>query len=97
MDCELNSMIREPDIVRFMKSRRLKWLGDIIRTSDTRALKRVLDWKPTGGRRKGRPEKRWLDDVDNLKTVEVRRWRRRCQKRMEGRKLSGQAKTHLRL
>jgi hypothetical protein len=51
---------------------------------DERMVKRVF-WGKAGGRRKpGRPRLRWLDCVeDDLKTLGVRRWRKRTEDREE--------------
>jgi hypothetical protein len=51
---------------------------------DARMVKRVF-WGNARGRRKpGRPRLRWLDCVeDDLKTLGVRRWRKRAEDRRE--------------
>ena len=43
------------DIVRFIKSRRIAWLGHVMWMDDKRIPKGVLEWKPIGRRTKGRP------------------------------------------
>ena len=43
---ELNDLIKSADIVRFIKSRRMAWLGHVMRIEGKRILKRVLEWKP---------------------------------------------------
>jgi hypothetical protein len=57
---ELNELIRNADIVRFIKSRRIAWLGHVMRMDDKRTRKRILKWKPIGTRTRGRPWKRWI-------------------------------------
>ena len=60
MNCELNDLIKNADIVRFVKSKRMGWLGHVMRMEGNRILKRVLEWKPTGRRNRERPRKRWI-------------------------------------
>ena len=56
---ELHSFYRSPNIVREIKSRRLRWAGQVARTEEgTRAFK-ILTGKPTGKRLLGRPRRRW--------------------------------------
>jgi len=49
--------------VRFIKSRRIAWLGHMMQMDEKRTPKRVLEWKPTDRRIRGRPRKRWIEDV----------------------------------
>ena len=34
-----------------------------LRSPTQRIPKRVLEWKPTGRRNKGRPRKKWIEDI----------------------------------
>jgi hypothetical protein len=52
---ELNELIENADIVRFIKSRRIAWLGHIMRTDGKRTPKRILKYKHIGTRIRGRP------------------------------------------
>jgi hypothetical protein len=42
MNYELNELIGNADIVRFIKSRRIAWLGHVMRMDDKRTPKRIL-------------------------------------------------------
>ena len=42
------------DVVRFIKSRRLDWLGHVRQMDDSRTTKGIIDWKPMGSRIRGR-------------------------------------------
>jgi len=55
MNYELNELIKNADIVRFIESRRIAWLGHVMRMDDKRTPKRILEWKPTGTRTRGGP------------------------------------------
>jgi hypothetical protein len=46
MNFELNKLIENADKVRFTKSRRIAWLGHVMRMDDERIPKRILEWKP---------------------------------------------------
>ena len=61
---ELNEPIGNADTVRFIKSRRMAWLGHVMRMDRGRMPRRILEWKPMGRRIRGRPRKRWIEDVE---------------------------------
>ena len=52
-----------PDIVRLIKSRRLRWAGHVVRMGESRAAYRVLTGFPEGRRPVGGPRRRWSDNV----------------------------------
>jgi hypothetical protein len=58
MNYELNKLIKNADIARFIKSRRIAWLGHLIRMDDNRISKRILEWKPIGRSIRGKPRER---------------------------------------
>ena len=98
MNYELNELIGNADIVRFIKIRRIAWLGYVMRMDDKRTPKRILQWKPIGTRTRGRPRKRWIAGIkEDLQIMGVRRWRRQCEERAEWKKITEKAKTHSRL
>jgi hypothetical protein len=45
MNYELNKLIENVDIVRFIKSRRTAWPGHVMWMDDKRTPKRILEWK----------------------------------------------------
>jgi hypothetical protein len=45
MNYELNELIGNADTVRFIKSRRIAWLGHVMGMADKRTPKRILQWK----------------------------------------------------
>jgi len=55
---ELDELIGNADIVRFIKSRRIAWLGHVMRMDGMRIPRRILEWKPIDRRIRGRPRKR---------------------------------------
>jgi len=60
---ELNGLYSLPNIVRVIKSRRLRWAGHVARMGEGRGVYRVLVGKPEGKRPLGRPRRRWEDNV----------------------------------
>jgi hypothetical protein len=55
---ELNDLCSSPNIVRVIKSRRMRWAGHVARMGEERGLYRVLVGKPEGKRPLGRPRRR---------------------------------------
>ena len=56
-------MYRSPNIVRVIKSRRLRWAGQVTRMEVCRSAFKILKGKPTGKRPLGRPGRRWEDNI----------------------------------
>jgi len=91
MNYELNDLIKNADIVRFVKSKRMAWLGHVMWMEG----KRVLEWKPTGRRNRGRPRKRRIEDIEeDIQLMEIRGRRKLCKERAEWEKITERAKTH---
>ena len=55
---ELNDLCSSPNIVRVIKSRRMRWAGHVALMGEERGLYRVLVGKPEGKRPLGRPRRR---------------------------------------
>jgi len=43
---ELNDLYSSPNVVRVIKSRRMRWAGHVARMGEQRGVYRVLVWKP---------------------------------------------------
>jgi hypothetical protein len=59
---ELYALYSSPNIIRVMKSRRLRWAGHVARMGERRGAYRALVGKPEGWRLLGRPRRRWEDN-----------------------------------
>jgi hypothetical protein len=95
MKCELNELIGNADIVRFIESRRIAWLGHVMRMDDKRTPNRILQWKPIGKRTRGRPRNRRIAGIEEvLQVMGVRRWRKQCEERAEWKRITEKAKTY---
>ena len=60
---ELNDLYSSHNIVRVIKSRRMRWAGHVARMDEERGVYRVLVGKPEGKRPLGRPRCRWVDNI----------------------------------
>jgi hypothetical protein len=62
---------------------------------EKRTPKRLLEWKPMGRRIRGRPRKRWIEDVEeDIQRMGKRGWRKLCKERMDWKRITEEAKTH---
>jgi len=59
---ELNGLYYSPNILRVIKSRRMKWAWHVARMGEERGVCSVLVPKPEGRRPLGRPRRRWADN-----------------------------------
>jgi hypothetical protein len=60
---ELYALYSSPNIIRVMKSRRLRWAGHVARIGERRGAYRALVGKHEGRRPLGRPRRRWEDNI----------------------------------
>ena len=60
---DLNDLYFSPNIVRVIKSRRLRWAGHVARMGEGRVVHKVLVGKPEGKRPLGRPRHRWEGNI----------------------------------
>jgi hypothetical protein len=59
----LHSLYSSPNIVRVIKSRKMRWAGHVARMGEGRGAYRVLVGRPEGKRPLGRPRRRWEDNI----------------------------------
>jgi hypothetical protein len=60
---ELYALYYSTNIIRVIKSRRLRWAGHVARMGERRGEYRALIGKPHGRRSPGRPRRRWEDNI----------------------------------
>jgi hypothetical protein len=60
---ELHNLYLSPDIIRQVKSRRMRWAGHVARMGEERKVCKVLVGKPEGKRPPGRPRRKWEDGI----------------------------------
>jgi hypothetical protein len=85
---ELHSLYSSPNIVRVIKSRRMRWAGHVARMGEGKDLYRVLVRRPEGKRPLGRPRRRWEDNIKmDLRQIGIdgENWIRLAQDRVQWR------------
>jgi hypothetical protein len=60
---ELHNLYSSPNIIRQVKSRRIRWARHVARMGEERKVFKVLMGKPEGKRPLGRPRRRWEDGI----------------------------------
>jgi hypothetical protein len=75
---DINTLLKGEDIVRFIKSQRIRWLGH----GDNSMPKRMLKGRLCSKRRKGKPRMRRLDNVESdLKKIKAKEWKEKMRNR----------------
>jgi hypothetical protein len=84
---EIHGLYSSSNIVRVIKSRRMRWVGHVARMGEGRGVSRVLVGRPEGKRLLGRPRRRWEDNIKmDLREIEIDRpWIRLAQDRVQWR------------
>jgi hypothetical protein len=60
---ELNGLYSSPNIIRVIKSKRMRWAGYVAHTGEGRGADRIFVWRPEVRRSLGRPRRRWQDNI----------------------------------
>jgi len=60
---QLNNLYTSLNIVRVIKSRRMRWAGHVACMGEERGMFRVFVGKQEGKRPLGRPKRRWVDNI----------------------------------
>jgi hypothetical protein len=95
---ELYELFNKPDIVIYIKIKRLGWAGHVIRMDNNRKVEKVFNTKPIGIRKGGRPKLRWEDDViQDIKTLGVKSWRNVAMGKESWQKLLRKSRADVRL
>ena len=61
---ELSGLHSDQDITADVTKERLEWIGHVVRMDKGRPVKKILEMKPEGSRKRGRPRLRRLEDVE---------------------------------
>jgi hypothetical protein len=60
---ELHNLYSSPNIIRMIKSRRMRWARHIARMGEKRNAYRIWMGKPEGNRPLGRRRRRWIENI----------------------------------
>jgi hypothetical protein len=63
MNAELHGLYSSSSIVRVIKARRMRWAGHVARMGEVRGACNILVGSPEGRRPRGRPRRRWEDNI----------------------------------
>ena len=92
---ELEEITKGENIVRWIKGQMIGWLGHLQRMEQERMLKKIFNQGLEKTRRRGRPRKRWIVEVQEVvQVMGVRRWRLVATNRKEWMDIVQQAKAH---
>jgi hypothetical protein len=83
---ELHNLYSSPNIVRVIKSKRMRWAGHVARMREGRGVYRVLVGRAEGKRPLGRPKRRWEDNINvDLRDIGINgaNWIRLAQDRVQ--------------
>jgi len=95
---ETNELLKGQNIMGFIKKQRLKWLGHVERTAEDNNVQKIKRWKAMSKRPIGRPQTCWKDDVlEDIRSMNVRNWKKVLQNRESWKKVAEQARTLYRL
>jgi hypothetical protein len=70
-NAELHNLYSSPNIIRMIKSRRMRWAGHVARTREKSNAYRILVGKPEEKRPLERQRRRWVDNIKrDLREIE---------------------------
>jgi hypothetical protein len=94
---ELQNIYKDNNIISDIKTRRLEWLGHVVRMEDFRLAKKILNAKLDKKRQIVRPKLRWFYNVlTDIKTLGVKRWLYKAQDEQQWARMTREAKVKLR-
>ena len=62
-------MKEKPGIIDIVEKKRLQWYGHVKRMPEQILPKLIMDWIPIERKKKGRPRKTWMEDVQEAMIV----------------------------
>ncbi|GFU67575.1 uncharacterized protein TNCV_1643241 [Trichonephila clavipes] len=79
-----------------IKVQRIKWEGHIVRMDEDRTTKKVFNTQITGTWRKGKPNLRWIYDLEkDILVLRTKNWITLAGRRLTWKRLLEKAKAHL--
>ena len=69
----IDELLKREDIVIFVNDQEIQWLSHLEQTDTHRMPKKILRAQVYKSRKRGRPRRRWLDDIlEYLRRIDVR-------------------------
>lgn len=91
---EIEEILENENIVRIIKSKRIRWYGHINRMNEQKVVKKMTKWKPQV-RPRGRPKIRWEEQViEDIKKMRITGWTEKIKDRREWRKIVKETTRH---
>ena len=85
---EIHAMVKQPTIAEILRLKRLRWFGHVQRMGGDGITKNVFYMNLETTMLRGRPRKRWQDEVEkDGRLTGGKRWRERVHNREEWKKL----------
>jgi len=92
---ELEETSKGENMVKWIKGQRISWLGHLERIREDRMSRKIFTQEMEGTRRRGKPKKRWKEEVEgDLQMLGVRGWRELAADRKKWKDIVRQAKAH---
>ena len=92
---ELEEMSKGDNVVKWINGQRMSWLGHLGRMKEDRMPKKIFTQELEGTRGRGRPRKRWKEEVErDLQVLGVRRWTELVADRKKWKDIVRQAQAH---
>jgi hypothetical protein len=89
----LYQVYAEPEIVKWIRSARLRWAGHRVRMRESDAARKSTFDMLLGERTVRRPKRRWIEEVEReLKGMGVRDWKRLALERDKWKEIVEEAK-----
>ena len=86
---------KQVDIIKFIKSQRLRKAAHVMRMENTRTTRKITEWTPHKTRPAGRPRLRWMDQVEeDLKRMKIVGWTAKVEDRQEWNRIVEQTENH---
>ena len=65
---EIMGVKGRPEVIDTIEKKRLQWYGHVKRKPEERIPKLIMEWMPLEGRKRGRPRKTWMEEVQPAMT-----------------------------
>jgi hypothetical protein len=86
--------MKQKDIVKFIKSQRLRWAARVMRMEKTRTTRKITEWTPHKARPAETRRLRWMGQAEEDLKRMITGWRVKAEDRQEWIIIVEQTKTH---